>query len=330
MPIQTVGAVGNRQAYSPDIYSPDLKERFRHNTLLTRICNREFEGKFRHKGGKIIIRTPPLIKTEKYIVGKTIAYQDPDAYKETHTIDRARLYAFIVRDLDAAFSDIKNFAGTWTKEGANQLAEDNEIEFFEDIYAKCHVKNQGNDAGLISEGYKLGSVSAPLIVYRSSTDATAAGAGITNKGLAVDAITEAASCLQEQPGGMGSTLQPWIVLPVWYGNYIQTSELKNASISGDGTSLLRKSVQSIGQIGGFDIYLSNLLPKFKADAGNQLPARYMCLFGDNSAISFADEIEKTELLRDKDEIGDFHRSVMVYDWFVRYAERFGSMIVAKG
>ena len=58
--------------------------------------------------------------------------------------------------------------------------------------------------------------------------------------------------------------------------------------------------------------------------------RSMCLFGDNSAISFADEIEKTELLRDKDEIGDFHRSVMVYDWFVRYAERFGSMIVAKG
>ena len=93
----------------------------------------------------------------------------------------------------------------------------------------------------------------------------------TNKGLAVDAITEAASCLQEQPGGMGSALQPWIVLPVWYGNYIQTSELKNASLSGDGTSLLRKSVQSIGQIGGFDIYLSNLLPKFKADEGKAFP-----------------------------------------------------------
>lgn len=327
MAIESIGGVGTREAYSPDIYSPELKERFRHNTLLTRVCNRAFEGKFRRQGGKIIIRTPPLIRTQKYVNGQVIAYQDPDAFKEEHTINRARYYAFIIRDIDAAFSDIKNFAATWTKEGAKQLAEDNETEWFSDIYAKCHASNQGNTAGVVSGEYKLGTTAAPLTVYKTQALATAA-TGVTVKNTAVDAIAEAAACLQEQPGGLG--LNPWIILPVWYGQYIQTGELKDASVSGDGQSLLRKSVQSIGSIAGFDVYLSNLLPSWAADSGESLPKRYLCLYGDNSAISFADEIDKTELLRDKDEVGDFHRSLMVYDWFVRYSERFGHMIVAKG
>ena len=325
MPIQTVGGTAVREGYSPDIYSPDLKEIFRHNTFLTRVCNRKFEGKFRHRGGKIIVRTPPLIRTQKYVNGQTISYQDPEAYKVEHTINRSRYYAFKVGDVDQAFSDIPNFAGTWTKEGGKQLAEDNETEWLNDIYSKCHAKNQGNTAGVVSSEYKLGTAAAPLYVYKTQALASAA-TSISNKNPAVDALTEAAATLQEQPGGMG--LNPWIILPIWYAQYIQTSELKEASFSGDSSSLLRKDVKSIGNIAGFDVYLSNLLPSFAAvDA---LPKRYMVLFGDQSAISFADEIDITEMLKDKDEIGTFHRSLMVYDWFVDYAERFGHMIVAKG
>lgn len=329
MAIERTGAIGTREGYSPDIYSPDLKEMFRHNTFMTRITNREFQGKFRNKGEKILIRTPPLIKTKKLIVGQTIDYQDPDSHMEEHTINRARYYAFVVHDIEQKLSDIAAFARTWTKEGGLQLAEDNELEFLNDIYAKCHVSNQGNTAGVVSGEYKLGTVASPLTVYKTLAEATAAGA-VTNKNPAVDAITEAAACLQEQPGGAGDSRRPWIILPIWYGQYIQTSELKNASLSGDATSTLRKSVNAIGNLAGFDIYLSNLLPTIAADVGNSLPKRYVTLFGDNSAISFADEISGSELLRDKDVIGDFHRSYMVYDWFVSYAERFGSMIVAKG
>ncbi len=329
MPVATVGNLATREGYNPDIYSPDLKERFRHNTVLTRITNRTFEGKFRNKGDKIIIRNPPIIKTRKYLVGQAMVYQDPEAFKETHTIDRSRYYGFKINDIQAAFSDIKGFAEKWTKEGGVQLAEDNELEFFGDIFAKCHAKNQGNTAGAVSEAYVLGTAAAPLTVYKNQALADAAS-GVSVKNLVVDAIAEAAACLQEQPGGRGDHMHPWIIIPVWMGQQIQTSELKNAALSGDSVSLLRKSVEAIGNIAGFDVYQSNLLPKLPADVGESLPARYLCLFGDNSAISFADEINKSEVLRDKDDVADYHRSIMVYDWFVCYAERFGHMVVAKG
>lgn len=320
-----------RASYIPDLYSPTLKENMRDATMLTRITNTEFQGKFRNKGDTIIVRKTPLIGTKPYVDEQHIAYEDPTAQDEKFTINRARYYAFRVHDINQALSDIPNFAGTWTKEGARQLAEDMEVEFFEDIYSKADPKNCGNAAGRISGAYKLGNASAtdgsgngPLYLYKTQAAADADTTSNRKKAAVVDALAAACGALDEQKGGKNA--RPWIIIPSSVAVRIQTSELKDASLAGDPKSIIRQGVESIGSIAGMDIYRSNLLPKRTVD-GNQC---FICLFGDNSAVTFANEISKTEMLRDPDSFSDLHRSLCVYDWFVRWPERLGCMVVALG
>lgn len=310
-----------RASYIPEIYSPTLKENMRDATMLTRITNTEFQGKFRNKGDTIIVRKTPLIETKKYIDGKHIAYEDPTAEDEKFTIDRARYYAFRVHDINQALSDIPNFAGTWTKEGAVQLAEDMETEFFSEVYTQVDTANAGNSAGRISGNYDLGSVAHPLQLFKTSAEASS-----SYQSSVVDAIAACAGALDEQKGGKNA--RPWLIIPSAVAVRIQTSEMKDASMTGDAKSIIRLGVESIGSIGGMDIYRSNLIYKW-TDGTNSKPT-FACLFGDNSAITFANEISKTEMLRDTDSFSDLHRSLCVYDWFVRWPERIGCMVCQLG
>jgi hypothetical protein len=50
----------------------------------------------------------------------------------------------------------------------------------------------------------------------------------------------------------------WLVIPPWAAGMIKKSDLRNASISGDGSSLLRNG--RLGMIDRFTLYASNLLP----------------------------------------------------------------------
>jgi hypothetical protein len=92
--------------------------------------------------------------------------------------------------------------------------------------------------------------------------------------------------------------------------------------------MLRKGIKFVGELAGMRIYTTNLLHMIAAT--QELPARFQVLFGDNSAITFADEATLSERLQDVKHWGQFHRSLMIYDWFVRYSERFGTAIVTRG
>ena len=336
------------KSYIPEIYSPKLREKFWDNTLLRKICNTEFTGKFKNKGDTIVVRCLPNIPTSKFVAGQKIDYFRPKSYDVKYTIDRARYYAFVVDDVQKAFSDIPNWAEKWTGEGAKQLAQDEELEFLADIGSgtKCHEKNTGDatygKAGFRGGGYKIGCGTHPVALYADTPDAAlAANVGTTtnyacDRATPTDFITRLAAVLNEQPGGFG--INPFVVVPVWMTQMLQNSELKKADMVGDPVSLLRKdAVTSIGKIAGMTIYVSNLLPSDDftlsyntSSATTGSVKRFPIIFGDQSAITFADEVSKTEVLRDKDVVGDFHRSYHVYDWFPRLPERFGVGFVVDG
>lgn len=300
------------KSYIPEAYSPKLREKFWYNTILRKITNTEFKGQFKNHGDTVVVRCMPNIATTKFVDGGKIEYQKPEAYDVKYTIDRGRMYAFQVSDVQKAFSDIPNWAEKWTDDGAKQLAEDEEREFFADMTSalKCDPANTGTTAGRISKGYNLGSSTSRVKI--GGTDGTKP----------LDLITCMAAALDEQPGGAGAT--PFVVIPVWFAQRLQTDEtFHSANKMGDDVSILRKNaVSSIGKVAGMDVYVSNLLPQDGANCA--------LLFGDSSAITFADEVSSTEVLRDKDAVADFHRSYHIYDWFVRYPERFGVSFVERG
>ena len=58
----------------------------------------------------------------------------------------------------------------------------------------------------------------------------------------------------------------WLVIPPWVAALIKKSDLRNASISGDGVSLMRNG--RLGMIDRFTLYSSNLLPTATEGATN--------------------------------------------------------------
>lgn len=324
MPITGVAGLPTMASYDPMLYLPELKKRFRDATLINRITNAEFKGKFKNRGTEVKVRCLPLLTTTSRRRGEVVTYQEPEAFDETFKIDRERTIALKTNTEDEMFTDIDGWATKTMQDGGLQMAIDIEREFHEDIGSKCHVKNQGNTAGVESESYVLGTAAAPLSIYK--TDAQVAASVAAQKGNAIDFIAEMAATLAEQPGG--DDVDPWCIIPVWMSSKLITSELKDASAMGDSVSVLRKGIQFLGAIAGMRIYTSNLVTKIAATEA--LPARFQVLFGDNSAITFADEATLSERLQDVKHWGQFHRSLMIYDWFVRYSERFGTAIVTRG
>lgn len=320
------------KSYIPQIYSPKLREKFWYNTILRKITNTEYKGSFKNKGDTIVVRCMPNIGTSRFVDGMKIKYEKPEAYDVRFTIDKGLLYAFVVSDVQKAFSDIPGWAEKWTDIGAKQLAQDWETWYFKDICSgtKADAANIGETAGKQSASYNLGTSAKPVSLYKSdsaATSGTAVNSG--DKTTATELVTRFTSTLEEQPGGAG--MAQFCVVPVWMTNLLQNSELfNNAEKMGDDTSILRKNaVTSIGKLAGMDVYVSNLLPKTETSSGSGRWI-YPILFGDASAITFADEVTITEVLRDKSVVGDFHRSVSIGDWFVRYPERFGVAFAVKG
>ena len=325
MSVRLHGGGGVKQDYIPDIYSPKVKERLHDNCVLPQLTNREFQGSFRNKGDTVIIRKDPKMNRRKYVRGVPLVYQDPDAGSERHTISRADYFAFKIESIDAILSDIKGFAGRWTVEAGKQMAEGREVEFLEWVPTVTDLayRNCGNQAGIRTGYYELGEALDPVSVF--PTEAKMAASAATRKNTMVDLITHAEAALMEHKGSRG--LRPWIVIPVFASRLIQTSELKAAFFSGDPETCLRKSCIAVGKLSNLDIYVSNLLPMAQDPLGNFI---FTCPFGDETGITYADEISVTEMGTSDQFVGTWHRTVGVYDFFPRYRERFGTVCITKG
>jgi len=293
-----------------------MMEKFRDATFLSRICNRDYESKLVAGGDRITIRQRPNATTFKYRKGMIMPRQGYDTKSKTFYINRANAWRFNVNDIDKKLSDLDNWVGEWTDEFAKEESEVVEIEFLADIYSKCHALNRGLTAGAKGGEYDLGVTGTPLQIYKATQTAA-------HKSSMIDAVASAAACLEEQPGGMGDS--PWILIPVWASLMIQTGELKEASLSGDDVSLLRKGVRVLGSIAGFDVFTSNLL-----NTVTDTVKCWNCIFGDKKAITYADQVEKTEIKPDPDDFGMIHQSVHVYDWDAIQTTRFGHLYIRKG
>jgi hypothetical protein len=152
----------------------------------------------------------------------------------------------------------------------------------------------------------------------------------TNKEAAPDYMCHLVNTLREQPGG--ENLTPWIIVPTVVADRIQTSELKQADLAGDDISLVRKDIRYIGDLGGAHVYVSNLTPVIpKVEGEGAQPTRYVCLAGDNSAVTYFGDTSEIEVgLKDINVRGTFNRAFWDYEWFVRYPERLATGIVAIG
>jgi hypothetical protein len=98
----------------------------------------------------------------------------------------------------------------------------------------------------------------------------------------------------------------WLVIPPWIAGMIKKSDLKDASLTGDGKSTLRTG--KLGMIDRFTLYSNNNLSG--TGASSSVPTKVLA--GTRDAVTFASQFVKTETLRLQNTFGDAIRGLNVY------------------
>jgi hypothetical protein len=190
-----------------------------------------------------------------------------------------------------------NMMGMWADDASEQMKIAIDSGVLRTIGAGVDSSNAGATAGAISGNINLGVTTSPL-----SLVARAPGAGETE---VIDAILRMGQCLDEN--NIPETGR-WAIIPSWMATMIKRSELRDASLTGDGTTMLRNG--RLGMIDRFTLYSSNLLPSGVADS---LAAGEVNIFaGHSHGLTFASQLTKMETLRAETTFGTIMRGLQVY------------------
>ena len=305
MPVGT--AAGTPQysgTFVPEIWSGKLLVKFYATCVLTAISNTDYEGEIKNVGDKVIIRTVPDITIRDYNKNQTLIIERPEAPNKELLIDQAKYFNFICDDIDAYQTDIKLMDG-WSDDAGEQMSITIDTGILGDIYSDAHASNAGSAAGAISGDINLGVSGTPLAVAKSDV---------------LDVVVDCRVVLSEQNVPKNSR---WGVIPEWMSGMIMKSELKDASLAGDGTSILRNG--RLGLIADITLYESNLL----TSAADGAYTCFHSIFGQKSALSFAAQITKTETIRAESTFGKLVRGLNVFGYEVLKPEALIDLYVYK-
>lgn len=283
--------------FIPEIWSGKLIEKFYDNTVLGAIANTNYEGEIKNHGDKVTIRTRPTISVAAYEADMTLAYTRPSSNIVELNIDKGYYFNTILDDVMDVQADI-DMLNIWADDAAQQMKITIDTEVLAYIETEIADPNYGATAGRISNSINLGTdaadTDAPLDVVPDG-----ATSGQRN---VIDLIVDLGTVLDEQ----NIPENRYIVIPTWMAAQIKKSELRDASLSGDGTSMLRNG--RLGMLDRFEVYVSNLLPTTATTGGNS----HYIYAGHKNGLTFATQMTKNETLRAESTFGQIMRGLQVY------------------
>ena len=283
--------------------------------MLAAISNTDYEGEIRNQGDKVHIRTKPTITIRDYLVGGNLTVDRPGSNIVDLNIDKGKYFNEILDDVMEVQSDI-NLMGIWSDDAAQQMKIVIDRDVLLGIMGEANAANRGATAGAISGNINLGVTGTPVPIVANQASPVVAGqvtvlALILRLGLALDELN-----IPEQGR--------WVVIPAWAAALIKGSELRQAYLSGDDTSILRNG--RLGIIDRFTLYVSNLLPKGPLTAGTTGggPAKdqvlaageWIIYAGHAHGLTFASQVSKVETLRSEFTFGTLLRGLQVYGYKV--------------
>ena len=273
--------------FIPEIWSKKLVDKYYDSTVLSQITNTDYEGEISNQGDKVIIRTVPTLEIHDYQQGQTLTNQRPESPTIELLIDKGLYWSAIIDDVAEKQADI-NKMNLWAEDAAEQMKIKLDSRVLGSIVPDIDEANKGATAGRISGDINLGAMGNPVEITRANI---------------LDQILYMGQVLDEQNI---SESNRFLLLPYWATTMLKLSDIKDASLSGDGTSPLRNG--RVGMIDRFTVYNSNLLPRY-ADSGDQTTH---IIAGTQAGMTFATQLTKTETLRAESTFGDIMRGLMVY------------------
>ena len=285
--------------FIPEIWSGKIIEKFYDSTVLAAISNTDYEGEIKGHGDKVIIRTKPTIAINNYEADQTLTYERPSSNIVELLIDQGKYFNTILDDVMEVQADL-NQLSMWSDDAAQQMkiTIDTDVLDYMAPLAKA-TENIGAAAGRVSGNIDLGITTAPLTVVGRNP-----GAGEVE---AIDVLIRMGQCLDEQNIPEQGR---WVVVPAWFAANIKRSELRDASLSGDGTTMLRNG--RLGMIDRFTLYVSNLVPNGVAATMTLAAGEYAIMAGHSHGMTFASQLSKVETLRGESTFGTILRGLQVY------------------
>ncbi|WP_454627777.1 phage major capsid protein [Bradyrhizobium cenepequi] len=317
-PLFPVGSTANAlgaNGFIPEIWSGKLIEKFYASTVLGAISNTDYEGEIKNQGDKVRIRTKPTITISDYRADGLLSLQRPEGNVIDLLIDKGKYFNTILDDVMDVQSDL-NLLNMWSDDAGEQMKITIDTNVLAGILGGAAATNKGATAGAITGNINLGvTATGPLSVVARSPD--------TGEVEILDALLRLGQALDEN--NIPETGR-WVVLPTWAATLIKKSELREAYLSGDGTSMLRNG--RIGMVDRFTLYTSNLLPH--GTAGGLAAGEYAMFAGHAHGLTFASQMTKMETLRSESTFGTIMRGLQVFGYKVVDGTALAQAIITPG
>jgi len=290
--------------FIPEIWASKLIENFYDATVLSAISNTDYEGEIKQHGDKVNIRTTPELTIRSYEKGMKLMVERPDKPKVVLNIDQGEYFAAIEDDVDKTQSDI-NLMQNWSRDASEKMKIKIDSNVLTGMLPDISSQNMGATAGRISGNINLGAAGAALQVTKTNV---------------LDYIVDAGLVLDEANSPESNR---FMVIPAWMAALIKKSDLKDASLTGDGTSVLRNG--RIGMIDRFTLYVSHNLNRV-TDGGNQC---FSVIAGHKMGLTFASQMTEMETLRSESTFGSIIRGLQVYGYKVVKGEALAKLYVRQ-
>ena len=283
--------------FIPELWNPKMVEQFYAASVFGEISSTEYSGEIVNHGDNVKIRVTPAITVSDYQIGQALTYQTPTASTVDLNIDKAKSFSLAIDNVEKYQSDLAlmdNFAMAASE--SLKVAIDTSLLAAMKGSADIVAANKGTTAGAISGNLNLGV-----------DDATAGNQAVqVTAATVIDYILKHGQVLDEQ--NVPETGR-WIVIPAFMARLLKSSDLKDASITGDAKSVLRNG--RIGAIDRFTVYTSNNLPAATQTDEAAASAR-MVYAGHPSCLAFASQITENEVMPNPDTFGKLMRGLQVY------------------
>lgn len=294
--------------FNPEIYSGKLVEKFYKTTVFGEICTTDYEGDIAGFGANVVIRTVPDVTVSDYVIGAGLSAQYPSRNSVTLSIDQAKSFNVALNTVDSRQSDL-DLSDIFANDGSIQLKIAADVDMLSTIPAQVAAQNQGATAGADSQNIRLGTVTAPVTLVASGAT------GLQQN--VVDWIVGCGTVLDEQNV---SDEGRWMVLPPWIIALIKRSDLRIASLAGDGVSILRNG--KVGMIDRFTIYQSrNVLKSLTPQLA------WATMFGHSAGLAFAAQIVEAQMIDNPNDFGYLIRGLMVFGYRVIESRYVGTSFV---
>lgn len=290
--------------FVPELYSGKLVEKFYKSTVFGEIASTDYEGEIAGYGAQVKIRTIPDVTVSDYVVGAGLTAQYPTSNSVTLAIDQAKSFAVALSTVDMRQADV-DLADVFANDGSIQLRIAADADMLETIPADVSADNSGTTAGADSNNINLGDSSTPVSITKTNV---------------VDFMVDCGTVLDEQNV---SDEDRWFVAPPWFIALIKQSDLKIASLAGDGVSIVRNG--KVGIIDRFTVYQSRNLLRQTSPG----PATYL-MFGHSAGLTFAAQIVECEMINNPNDFGYIVRGLMVFGYEVIGPNYVGTAVVRRG